>query len=71
MDLKNRGRGDVLAANYSQMSDVELTEDGKLWLADRDCFDPGLRVFDITDNRELTAEPLNPGLGPFSLEFLR
>jgi hypothetical protein len=71
IDLAKRARGAVLAQNDSQMSDVELTERGELWLADRNCFDPGLRVFSVADNSELTGDPLNPGLGPFSLDFLR
>jgi hypothetical protein len=69
IDLERPARGAVLAQNDTQMSDVELTERGELWLADRDCFNPGVRIFSAADNRELTTEPINPGLGPFSLGF--
>ncbi len=61
---------DTLARSDYLFSDIELTEDGRLWLADRDCSDPGLRVFSIADNSETTAEPVYPGLSPFSLAFL-
>jgi hypothetical protein len=71
IDLATKKRGAVLAENDSQMSDIELSENGELWLADRNCRNPGVRIFSIADNRELTDEPINPGLGPFSLEFLR
>jgi hypothetical protein len=71
VDLANRRRGAVLAENDSQMSDVEMTEGGELWLADRNCFDPGLRVFSVADNAELTTAPIDTVLAPFSLEFLR
>ena len=47
-----------------------MTESGRLWLADRDCSDPGLRVFSLADNGETTTAPLYPGLSPFSLTFL-
>jgi hypothetical protein len=58
---------DVLVTSEDLFSDVELSETGELWLADRDCFAPGLRIFSITDNGERTAEPLDPGLAPFTL----
>jgi hypothetical protein len=53
------------------LSDIEVTDDGHLWVADRDCIDPGLRVFDVGDNTEITAEPIYPGLTPFTLDFIR
>ena len=71
IDLATRTRGDVLLENDSQMSDVELSESGELWVADRDCRNPGVRIFSIADNDEVTTKPIYPGLGPFSLEFLR
>jgi DNA-binding beta-propeller fold protein YncE len=71
INLAAHERVALLAENETQMSDVEMTEDGELWLADRECPNPGVRVFSIADNDELTTEPIYPGLGPFSLEFLR
>ena len=44
---------------------------GELWLADRDCFDPGFRVFSIAHNTEITSAPLDPALAPFNLSFAR
>jgi hypothetical protein len=71
IDLQRRERVAVLADSDGLMSDIELTETGELWLADRNCFDPGARVFSIADDRELTEAPINPGLGPFNFELVR
>jgi hypothetical protein len=52
------------------LSDVELAETGMLWLADRDCFDPGVRVFTIGAQwgaAEVTQRPIFPGLAPFTI----
>ncbi|MFP6626171.1 MAG: hypothetical protein VCA74_03810 [Deltaproteobacteria bacterium] len=69
-DLATGSVTDVLATSDLLMSDIELTQNGRLWLADRNCLNPGLRVFTIGDNRELTDQPLYPGLTPFTLTFL-
>jgi hypothetical protein len=52
------------------LSDIELAEAGTLWLADRDCFDPGVRVFVVGAQRgavELTQQPIFSGLAPFTI----
>lgn len=70
-DLASGVSGGPLITSQQLLSDIEVTEDGHLWLADRDCFDPGLRVFDVATNQEITAEPIYPGLTPFTLDFIR
>lgn len=69
LDLDQRTVVSLLTASPQQLSDIEITETGQLWLSDRDCIDPGLRVFSISDNRELTNRPIYPGLTPFNLLF--
>jgi len=61
---------DTLMTSPFQLSDMEVTEDGILCVADRHPFDPGLRCFDIASNSELTSAPIYPGLSPFNLVFL-
>ena len=70
-DLDTGVVGEPLITSPLLLSDVEATEDGRLWVADRDCFDPGLRVFDVGESTEITAEPIYPGLTPFTLDFIR
>jgi hypothetical protein len=59
-----------LLSSSQNVSDIELTADGKLWVVDRNCFDPGLRVFAIGSGDEITAEPIYPGLTPFTIDFV-
>ncbi len=61
---------DTLATSEFLFSDIEMTEDGTLCVADRDPFDPGMRCFAVADNHELTAAPINPGLSPFNFTFV-
>lgn len=70
IDLNKGEVSATLATSDYLFSDIEMTESGRLWLADRDCSDPGLRVFSLADNGETTTAPLYPGLSPFSLTFL-
>ena len=70
VDLNEGAVVATLASSAYLFSDIEMTESGQLWLADRDCSNPGLRVFSIADNSETTESPLYPGLTPFSLTFL-
>jgi DNA-binding beta-propeller fold protein YncE len=69
IDLDKGTPVSVLATSDELLSDIEITESGELWLADRNCFRPGVRVFSIADNRETTTEPLGLALAPFTLVF--
>jgi len=70
-DLDTGIEGDPLITSPLLLSDLEVTEEGRLWVVDRDCFNPGLRVFDVGSGAEITSEPVYPGLTPFTLDFLR
>ena len=52
------------------LPDVALAPDGTLWLADRTITAPGIRIFDPSNDRELTARPIDVGLPPFALGFV-
>jgi hypothetical protein len=71
VDLATRTVVDVLATSPFSLSDIELSEGGLLCLADRDPFEPGVRCWDIADNREVTDQPVYPGLSPFNVAFTR
>jgi len=70
-DLETGPTGAPLVTSPLLLSDLEVTEDGRLWVVDRDCFDPGVRVFDVGGNDEITPQPIYPGLTPFTLDFIR
>jgi len=52
------------------LPDIALAPDGMLWLADRTLTAPGIRIFSPSDDRELTARPIDVGLPPFALGFV-
>jgi hypothetical protein len=52
------------------LPDVALAPDGTLWLADASLPAPGLRIFDVTDDRELTGRVIDVGLPPFQMAFI-
>jgi hypothetical protein len=70
-DLDSGSVGETLVTSPLLLSDLEITESGRLWVVDRDCFDPGVRVFDVASDAEITTEPIYPGLTPFTLDFIR
>lgn len=50
---------------------IELTPDGsQLWITDRNSTAPGIRIFDTTDDQEITTEPIDTGLPPFMTCFI-
>jgi hypothetical protein len=71
VDLTSGNVRHVLTTSEFDLADVEMTEDGRLWLADRNCFDPGIRVFEIGGDTEITDSPIYPGLSPFNVVFGR
>jgi hypothetical protein len=71
IDLASGGTSTPLVTSSQNLSDIEATAEGKLWVVDRDCFNPGLRVFAIGTNTELTTDPIYPGLTPFNIDFAR
>jgi hypothetical protein len=69
-DLETGIIGAPLLSSSQNLSDIEVLEDGTLWVVDRNCFDPGLRAFRVSGG-EITTEPIYPGLTPFTLDFVR
>ena len=72
INLQTRSVSHVLLSSAELISDIELTETGELWVAWREDgagSKPGLRVFRISDNSELTATPVSTGSLPFTLTF--
>jgi DNA-binding beta-propeller fold protein YncE len=51
--------------------DLEVGPDGdRLYLTDRTLRRPGIRIFAVADDRELTASPIDTGLPPFDIVFI-
>ncbi|HYB98537.1 MAG TPA: hypothetical protein VEC57_05320 [Candidatus Limnocylindrales bacterium] len=74
VDLDSGSITDVLvASSEDQISDIELSESGELWVAfreDTSNSDPGVRIFSVMDNDEITPLPIAIGDGvPFTIAF--
>jgi hypothetical protein len=70
IDLITGRKIGAIMASEQEISDIELTQDGALWIADRNCFDPGIRVFQlgaVQSASEVTTKPIYPGLSPFTI----
>lgn len=52
------------------ISDIEINQLGQLFVAQRTPQRPGVRIFDTTDNTEMTSTPLNLQLPPFDITFV-
>ena len=59
-----------LLSRDAYLPDIALGPDGLLWLADRGLPAPGVRLFDPTDDRQLTGRAIDVGLPPFAMAFL-
>ena len=59
-----------MLAREEYLPDIALAPDGTLWLADRTLLEPGIRIFDTTDDRQVTTRAIDVGLPPFSLGFV-
>lgn len=53
------------------VADIELNDRGELYVLDRAFTNPGVRIFRAADATELTTAPINIGLPPFQVVFLR
>jgi hypothetical protein len=53
------------------VADIELNDRGELYVLDRTFTNPGVRVFRADDATEITTAPINIGLPPFQVVFLR
>jgi hypothetical protein len=61
----------TLLAAGSFLSDIELNDRDELFLADRAITKPGVRIFRASDGSEITHAPLDLGLPPFDILFLK
>jgi hypothetical protein len=71
IDLERGVVGPPIVESSQNLSDIELSRDGRLWVVDRNCFHPGVRVFRVNGHSEVTEKPVYPGLTPFTLDFVR
>jgi len=53
------------------IAQVQVTDRGELYVSDRSATSPGLRVYGVRDGIELPGSPLDLGLPPFDVTFLR
>ena len=53
------------------LSDIELNDRNELFLADRTVTKPGIRIFSASGGSEITPAPLDLGLPPFDILFLK
>jgi DNA-binding beta-propeller fold protein YncE len=69
----NTQTGDTTAAVYSPggyvLTDIEQAPSGELFLTDRTPVNPGIRIYDIVTDSEITSNPIDVGLPPFDIAF--
>jgi hypothetical protein len=62
---------DVAVSDEWAYSAIELNPDGtELWIGDTTMTNPGIRIFDVATDEELTEEPIDVGLPPFAICFV-
>jgi hypothetical protein len=63
--------GDLIAADSFDHLSLELTPEGdQLWVPDRKQTAPGIRIFDVATDDEITTAPIDVGLPPFVICFV-
>ena len=65
--------GTIISTMYAPgdfvLSDIELAPTGELFLGDRVATNPGIRLYDIETDSEITSDPIDVGLPPFDITF--
>jgi hypothetical protein len=61
----------AILSNVEFLADVELNNRGEMFLLDRSFSTPGVRLFRASSGEELTDEPIDIGLPPFEIVFLK
>ncbi len=61
--------GTLYAPGDYVLNDIELSPQGELFLADRTPTRPGIRIYDIDTDIEITTDPIDVGLPPFDITF--
>ncbi len=63
---------ELISSDGWDLSYLEITPDGtELWVTDRTMSTPGIRIFDVSDDKELTTSPIDVGLPPSMVCFIR
>lgn len=70
-DPSTKEVGETLIGDSGFISQLRPNERGELWVADRNVRRPGVRVFGLHDGVERTTQPIDLGLPPFDMTFLR
>jgi len=69
----NPQTGSIIHTLYSPgdyvLNDIELAPTGELFLADRTPTNPGIRLYDIATDTEITSNPIDVGLPPVDITF--
>ena len=61
---------ELILSDGWELSYLELTRDStELWVSDRAMTDPGIRIFDVATDQELTDAPIDVGLPPTMVCF--
>jgi len=64
--------GDILTSDAWVYSFLELNPDGsELWVTDRTMNAPGIRIFKVSDDSEVTSKPIDVGLPPSMVCFVQ
>ena len=61
----------TLIGGSSFIAQIQVSERGDVYVSDRSFASPGLRIFDVRSGTELGGSPLDLGLPPFDITFLR
>lgn len=65
--------GSIINTIYSPgdyvLNDIELAPTGELYLADRKPTNPGIRLYNIATDTEITTNPIDVGLPPVDITF--
>jgi DNA-binding beta-propeller fold protein YncE len=51
------------------LQDIALAPTGELFLTDRTATKPGIRIYDVATDTEITTDPIDVGLPPFAITF--
>jgi hypothetical protein len=66
--------GSTLATVYTPggfvLNDIELSPKDELWVTDQTAVLPGIRIFDVTTDAQITTNPIDVGLPPFDITFI-
>jgi len=69
----DRTSGTKIATIYAPgawvINDIGIAPSGELFLADQTVLDPGIRIYETSDDNEITEGPIDTGLPPYHISF--